>query len=77
MRQLIDVKFADNTSYPAQVGADVGGIVIDCPWGPTEKITRVDLNQFLSQFPLSQNSEILPSQLNAYRALLAGMQSLK
>lgn len=77
MRQLIDVNFQDATSYPPQVGADVGGIVIDCPWGPTDKIQKVTPVNFTSLYPLPQTMEIEHSHLNAYRALLSGMGNLE
>lgn len=77
MRQLIDVTFQDNTSYPSQVGADVGGIVIDCPWGATDTITKVNLDNFLSKFPIPKTMEITPSHLTAYRAILSGMETLE
>lgn len=77
MRELIDVIFSDNTSYSASVGSDVGGIVIDCPWGPTEKIVSCDNSSFLSYFPISEYTELTHSYLTAYRASLSGLSSLE
>lgn len=77
MRELIDVKFSDQTSYPAQAGEDVGALVIDCPWGPSDRIVKANMSSFMNLFPLSTTSELTQSQLAAYTSFLAGLQSLE
>lgn len=77
MRELIDVNFQDKTSYATPAGGDIGGIVIDAPWGPVGKIMTCDLNRFRTYFPMSKNSAISVSQLTAFRALTSGMSYIE
>lgn len=77
MRQLIDVQFQDNTSYPSQIGNDVGAIVMDCLWGPVNKVVKCDFPTFLSNFPLMSKAALSHSYLTAYRAFQSGLTSIE
>jgi len=74
MRQLIDVSFRDLTSYSTQVSGDVGAVVIKYPYGPDSELNKLDLDGFLANYPLINGVDMHSSWLNAYRALLAGLQ---
>jgi len=77
MRELIDVTFRDLTSYSPQVGGDVGGIVIDAPWGPCGKLKSCSFEEFQALFPFSKHTKIPKSQLTAFRAFLSGLSTIE
>lgn len=77
MRQLIETRFKDNTSYSAQAGADVGAVVIDHYTGPVGQMLSLDFDNFKRYFPITKGQKLTPSYLAAYTAYQAGISPIE
>lgn len=77
MRELIDVTFQDQTSYPSLVSGDIGAAVIDHVWGAENLRQTLTFAQFLEQYPAVKGKVLSQSYLNVYCAFLAGLSQIE